>query len=307
MAITDMQCPNCGAPIDFAGSDHATCPFCRSQLHLTNDGVKAASTLNDLLENQPVAPGVDVERVRQLVSDGQKIEAIKLVRQQTNLGLKEAKDAVEAIERGETPDLTPRAAVTAHGVSNVDLDQINELLLQNKKIDAVKLYREQTGAGLKEALDAIEAIEKTGSPVQASAGTIAQPVRQKTSNVGCLVGCLPTLLFIGLCAGFIMLSSQVMFRAFGPLNQVLQIVGSHPAVVQAFGAPVSPGAFITGEINSGGSSSSADFSVPLYGPKRSGELNVSGEWRRGLWNLSIWVLYDEDGEEQTIYITQQVK
>ena len=48
-----------------------------------------------------------------------------------------------------------------------------------------------------------------------------RPPRQHASSLGCLLGCLPTLLFIGLCAGFIMLSSQVMFRAFGPLDQAL--------------------------------------------------------------------------------------
>jgi hypothetical protein len=161
--------------------------------------------------------------------------------------------------------------------------------------------------GLKEAKDAIEAIEKTGSPVQVTSSTAVRSPRQKTSTLGCLFGCLPTLVFIGLCAGFIMLSSQVMFRAFGPLDQALQIINSDPAVVKAFGEPISLGAFLTGEINSSGSSSSAGFSAPLYGPKRSGELNVSGEWRRGVWDLSVWVIYDEDGEEQTIYITRKVK
>ena len=37
--------------------------------------------------------------VRRLVETGHKIEAIKLVRQQTGLGLKEAKDQVDALAR----------------------------------------------------------------------------------------------------------------------------------------------------------------------------------------------------------------
>jgi hypothetical protein len=115
------------------------------------------------------------------------------------------------------------------------------------------------------------------------------------------------LLFIGLCAGFIMLSSNVMFRAFGPLDQALQIINSDPAVARAFGTPITSGAFITGELNSGGSSSSAQLSVPIYGPRRSGELNVSGDWRKGVWNMDLWVVYDANGEEQTIYITRKVK
>jgi ribosomal protein L7/L12 len=314
MPINDMDCPNCGAPVDFAGESRAVCSFCKSQLYLTDDGVKAESVLNDLLENSPVARGVDVDHIRQLVQDGKKIDAIKLVREQTGVGLKEAKDAVEAIERGETPDLRLVAAAPPHGVSGVDLDEINELLLQNKKIEAIKLYREQTGVGLKEAKDAIEAIEATGwpplpaAPGQTGARTTYRPPRRNASTLGCLFGCLPMLLFMGVCAGFVMLSSHLMFRAFGPLDQVLSIINSDPAVVQAFGKPITPGIFVTGEMSGGGSSSSADLSVPIYGPKRSGELNVSGSWRRGVWDLSIWVTYDDDdGEEQTIAITRKVK
>src|SRR5512135_3553935 len=97
MAVNDMSCPNCGAPVDFAGSTRATCWFCRSQLYLTDDGVSASSVLSDLLENQPVTRGVDLDRARQLAHAGQRIEAIKLLREQMDLGLKEAKDAVEAI------------------------------------------------------------------------------------------------------------------------------------------------------------------------------------------------------------------
>jgi ribosomal protein L7/L12 len=313
MAISDMDCPNCGAPADFAGRTRATCSFCRSQLYLTDDGVKASGALNDLLANEPVRRGVDADRLQQLMREGKKIEAIKLVREQTGLGLQEAKDAVEAIERGELPELTPRAAEAGHGVSGVDLDEITELLLQDKKIEAIKLYREQTDAGLKEAREAIEAIEQTGQPPLTGAprrtpgDSISRPPRQRALSPGCVWGCLPVLLFIGLCAGFIMLSSQVMFRAFGPLDQAVQILNSDPAVEQAFGKPITPGSFITGRLSGGDSTSSAHFSVPVYGPKRGGELYVSGSWRKGIWDLSVNVVYDEDGEEQTIRITQKVK
>jgi ribosomal protein L7/L12 len=312
MAINDMNCPNCGAPVHFGDSARATCTFCKSQLYLGADGIKAASALNDLLEQPPLLPGVDVDRIRQLVQDGKKIEAIKLVREQTGLGLKEAKDAVEALERGESPDLQP-VTVVAHILSRDDVDTINGLLRQNKKIDAIKLYRERTGVDLKTAKDAVEAIEATGSPPflavpgQTTSTAAYAPPRPKNSTLGCLLGCLPTLLFMGLCAGFIMLSSHIMFRAFGPLEQAMTIINNDPAVVQAFGSPITPGAFVTGEVSSGGSSSSADLSVPIYGPKNSGELNVSGSWRRGVWNLDIWVTYEADGEEQTIHLTRQVK
>lgn len=310
MPIEDMNCPNCGAPIDFAGGSTTRCSFCNSNLTLTHDGVEAASALNDLLANSTPA-GVDVERVRLLVQAGKKIEAIKLVREETDLGLKEAKDIVEAIERGETPTLPPRAAPRAatHGISGVDVAAITALLAQNKKIEAIKLYREQTGLGLKEAKDAVEALEASGEPLPATGTpTMAyRPPHPQKSTVGCAAGCLPMLFFMVLCAGFVMLTSQIAFRVWGPLDQSLSLVNSDPAIVSAFGQPLKLGPFITGSINSSGASSRARFEVPIYGPKRSGTLSVSGSWRSGVWDLTVWVTFEVSGEEQTLRISQKVK
>ena len=255
MPVQNLECPNCGAPIDFAGSVTTTCPFCNSHLELTDEGVKTAGTLSagaPSVRVEPPAgpPGIDQEQIRQLVRDGNKIRAIKLYREQTGAGLRDAKDAVEAIERGEAPAVP---------------------------------------------------IEQQYRPTAYSSR------RANRSRVGCL-GCLPLLVFIGLCAGFIMLSSQVMFRVWGPLDQVLRIVNADPNVVRVFGQPITPGPMVTGKINSGGNSSVASFSVPIYGPKQSGELDVNGSWQKGIWDLRIWVNYENsDGEEQSIKLAQKVK
>ncbi len=49
------------------------------------------------IADQDDAPGVISLRVRQLAAAGRKIEAIKMLREETNMGLKEAKDAVDAL------------------------------------------------------------------------------------------------------------------------------------------------------------------------------------------------------------------
>lgn len=310
MPVEDMQCPNCGAPIDFKGGTMATCSFCNSRLTLTNGGVQAASTLNELLANPLNVPGVDVDHIRQLAEQGKKIEAIKLVRQQTDLGLQEAKTAVEALERGESPTFTPRQPLEGGSAYGLDLAPIQDALVQGNKNQAIKLYREQTGVGLREARDAVEAIESGGLPavtIDQRRNAASASSRRGLSRLGCVLGCLPTLLFVGLCAGFIMLSSQVMFRVWGPLDSVLNILNSSEQVTGAFGRPVSVGPFITGKISGGGSSSHASFGSTLIGPNRTGDLSVSGSWRRGVWDVTIWVIYEDDGEEQTIRITQQIK
>ena len=309
MPIAKLECPNCGAPIDFAGSTTATCPFCNSRLTLTDSGVQTAGALDDLVRKTESASGVDVERIRQLVLQGQTLEAIKVVREQTDLSLKDAKDAVEAIEHGETPVLPLRrpAGASPYGL---DLEPIQDALLHDNKIEAIKLYREQTGVGLKEAKDAVEAIEQGVLPTvtvdQWRAGRLSYR-RRSSSRFGCLFGCLPMLVFIALCAGFVMASSQVMFRIWGPLDQALNLLNSNEQVVSVFGQPLTVGPFITGNVSGSGSSSSARLQASLFGPKRSGDVRVSGLWRRGVWDLSILVTYEEDGEEQTIYLTQQIK
>ncbi len=105
-----------------------------------------------------------------LVTDGRKIEAIKLYRDLTGAGLKEAKDAVEALERdGSAP--APRSASAPRESSGADADVL-DLLRAGQKIRAIKLYRDKTGVGLAEAKNAVEALARAnGLPGgEASAG-----------------------------------------------------------------------------------------------------------------------------------------
>jgi ribosomal protein L7/L12 len=73
------------------------------------------------------------------------------------VGLKQAKEAVEAIERGEPlpiPEMVDESFER----------ELISLLDQGQKIEAIKLYRERTGVGLKEAKDAVEAIQRGERP-----------------------------------------------------------------------------------------------------------------------------------------------
>lgn len=93
--------------------------------------------------------------LRSLLAAGEKIEAVKRYRDRTGASLKDAKDAVEAIGRGEL-----RPAFQAAG--EIDAEVVR-LLQAGQKIEAIKLYREQTGASLKDAKDAVEAVEQERS------------------------------------------------------------------------------------------------------------------------------------------------
>jgi ribosomal protein L7/L12 len=104
-------------------------------------------------------PGLTPDQVQQIheyIHNQQLIHAIKLYREATGASLAEAKDAVEEMARDEytkPPD----------GVTNNDSPileaRIKSLLSKRQKIEAVKIYREEYGVGLKQAKDAVDRIE----------------------------------------------------------------------------------------------------------------------------------------------------
>lgn len=94
--------------------------------------------------------------IRQLVSRGQNFEAIKLLRQITNVGLKEAKEAIDEVAAGRPLVLAP----FEQKINGGD-ETIKALILQGRKIEAIKELREQTGLGLAEAKAEVERIERT--------------------------------------------------------------------------------------------------------------------------------------------------
>ena len=97
------------------------------------------------------------EQIKELLIKGEKIAAVKLYREITSLGLKEAKDALEAIERGEPVRIT--VPVQDSSLSPTLENEIKHLLANRKKIEAVKLYREAHNCGLKDAKDAVDLIQ----------------------------------------------------------------------------------------------------------------------------------------------------
>jgi ribosomal protein L7/L12 len=148
-----IRCPFC----DHKNPPGATrCAQCQAELFASpTDNVNASGAESQSLDG----------RVLALVTDGRKIEAIKLYRDMTGAGLKEAKDAVEALERdGSLP--TPQKQS-----SGADVDVL-DLLRAGQKIRAIKLYRDKTGVGLAEAKNAVEELARAnGLPGgEASAG-----------------------------------------------------------------------------------------------------------------------------------------
>ncbi|MDR3402643.1 MAG: hypothetical protein P4L99_09105 [Chthoniobacter sp.] len=123
----------------------------------------------------------DFDEVKRALLAGDKIGAIKLYREQTHVGLAEAKSAVEQMQtqlRGfasaeiSLPKVAPAPAPQTAAIT--------EALFAGNKILAIKLYREQTNVGLAEAKHAVEEIEKQLR--LSAAGLFSRP-----ASKGCLV------------------------------------------------------------------------------------------------------------------------
>lgn len=94
------------------------------------------------------------QRIAELIQQGKKLEAIKLLRETTGISLQEAKEQVEQLMAEIDTGTVPDAGATDHATVPPD---VLELARAGRKIEAIKRLREQTGIGLKEAKERVDA------------------------------------------------------------------------------------------------------------------------------------------------------
>lgn len=65
--------------------------------------------------------------------------------------------------------------------------------------------------------------------------------------------------------------------------EALEKANTNPEVTAALGSPVTPGLALNGSVKESGSTGTADFTIPLKGPKGEGSLQVSASKKGGQW------------------------
>lgn len=152
------------------------------------------------------APPSRLEEVAAELAAGRKINAIKIVRELTLWGLKEAKDYVECPHplagplRGEVRQTVPdamsglrlcpecrRELPPLAGVPASRLHDVAAALERGNKIEAIKLVREISGLGLKEAKDYVECPHRPQEP---------NPTR-RVMPLGCILVLIALALGVG--------------------------------------------------------------------------------------------------------------
>ncbi len=104
----------------------------------------------------PGNPEALTGQVQALLAQGKKIEAIKLAREKTGFPLEAAKDVMETIEKGGVSAHVSFSFKTTITQAKELNDQVQHLVAQGNKIEAIKLIRSRTGLGLKEAKDLVD-------------------------------------------------------------------------------------------------------------------------------------------------------
>jgi hypothetical protein len=102
-----FKCPSCAAPLEFEGKPMQKCPFCGSSVIVPSEmfyppaGRHASVDFSSL-----TGRALKIAEIQREIQRGNKINAIKIFRETFGAGLREAKDAVEAMERGESVDIS---------------------------------------------------------------------------------------------------------------------------------------------------------------------------------------------------------
>jgi TonB family protein len=130
------------------------------------------------------------------------------------------------------------------------------------------------------------------NPNPSQFGGSFQPPAQQPQQKGCLgrnwkwmlpVGCLGLILAVVLFAGGVVFVAMSAIKSSEVYKGALGVVQNHPAAAERLGRPVRDGWFVKGSVKFDASGGSANFEVPVSGPKNSGTLYVRAVSPEGTW------------------------
>ncbi len=221
-----LTCASCGAPLDYDGhSTFVQCKFC-----------KTTSVMPGARENQAqLTPGLLAE-IRTLAEGGNMLEAVRRFREATGVDLKTAKSSVEMLVSGRVMVASQviSGPLTAEQTGQI-LEQVQELLRADNKVEAIRRYREATDVSMVKSRDVVERVEAALKglpppqpleiPGQLSPYQPVSPVRHRS-----WFGLILTLGIFLFVAGLL---SLIFFLPGGPFNSMM--ISNGPAILAESG------------------------------------------------------------------------
>ena len=135
------------------------------------------------------------EDVRLAQAGGQKIEAIRLLRERTGLGLTEAKAAVES-------GLVPSPVGDEVPVASLPAD-VRAALASGRMIEAIRLLREARGLGLKDAKTIVDAVRH--GPAREGPRRVSGLAPGEVPRSGLNIGLLVVVLLVAAAVAWLLL------------------------------------------------------------------------------------------------------
>lgn len=141
-----FTCPKCGAPQDYKGGSAPTiqCPYCDTTLIVPEALRTPAPNFSALSAGDWSRQANALIEIKRLVDGGNQIAAIKLYRETFGTGLKESKDAVEAIEHGQNVQV---ARVTIGTPQEIEIGTgAGDIQISTSPGGGVRINRQQSRA-----------------------------------------------------------------------------------------------------------------------------------------------------------------
>ena len=114
-----------------------------------------------------------------------------------------------------------------------------------------------------------------------------------------LVGSVVTLVVVVALALVVGVVALVMWsiRQSDVLRIALEQARKNPAVVAQLGTPINPGWLISGSMHIENDAGTANFTVPIHGPRQEATLYLDARKRTGEWTFNTLTVKLDDGRE----------
>jgi len=117
-------------------------------------------------------------------------------------------------------------------------------------------------------------------------------------------GCMTIIVLIVAFVGGIFAFVAGSMKSSDAYTQAMARVAADPQVADKIGHPVSPGWFISGNVNVNGDSGDANLAIPVSGPKGKGKVYVEAKKGAGLWQFET-LQVEVEGQPGRIDLLQE--
>ena len=114
-----------------------------------------------------------------------------------------------------------------------------------------------------------------------------------------LAGTLLTLVVVGVLALVAGVVALVMWsiRQSDVLHLAMEQARRNPSVVEQLGTPINPGWLISGSMHIENDAGTADFTVPIKGPRQEAKLHLDARKRMGEWTFNTLTVTTDSGRQ----------